>query len=125
MNIFPCMFRCRQFQFFRRACMNRRVSMVTTIVFGFALLGLITANSSVAYGQAISGSLVGTVIDSSSAVVPNASVEAIKIDTGVATTTKTSGTGAYRLENLPVGTYKITVKSSGFKKGVQQVDVVL
>src|SRR2546430_10796871 len=41
------------------------------------------------------------------------------------TTTKTGGTGAYRFENLPVGTYKITVKSSGFKSAVQQVDVVL
>jgi len=85
--------------------------MVTTIVLAVALMGLIAVNSSVAYGQAISGSLVGTVIDSSSAVVSNASVEAIKIDTGVATTTKTGGTGAYRFENLPVGTYKITVKS--------------
>ena len=73
--------------------MNRQVSMVTTIVLAVALMGLIAVNSSVAYGQAISGSLVGTVIDSSSAVVSNASVEAIKIDTGVATTTKTGGSG--------------------------------
>jgi len=73
----------------------------------------------------ISGSLVGTVIDSSSAVVTNASVEATKIDTGVTTTTRTGSTGAYRFENLPVGTYRIVVMSRGFKTAIQQVDVVL
>jgi len=105
--------------------MNRRISMFKALAFGFALLGLIAASSGGAYGQAISGSLVGTVIDSSAAVVTNASVEATKIDTGVTTTTTTGATGAYRFENLPVGTYRIIVRSSGFKTSVQQVDVVL
>src|SRR6266403_5777738 len=103
----------------RRECMNRRASM-----FGAILLGLIGI-SAMAYGHAISGSLVGTVIDSSSAVVTNASVEATKIDTGVTTTTRTGSTGAYRFENLPVGTYRIVVMSRGFKTAIQQVDVVL
>src|SRR6266700_417097 len=105
--------------------MNRRVSIFRIAILGFALLGLITVNSSTTYGQAISGNLVGTITDSSSAVLSNASVEATKIDTGVTATAKTNGTGAYRFENLPVGSYKLTVKSSGFKTAVQQVDVVL
>jgi len=105
--------------------MNRYTAVFTTIVLGAILLVLTDVNSNVAYGQAISGNLVGTVMDSSSAVLSNASVEATKIDTGVATTTKTSSTGAYHFENLPVGAYKISVKSSGFKTAVQHVDVVL
>src|SRR5690242_19687974 len=105
--------------------MNRRLSMFRALALGFALLALMAAGLSPAYGQAISGSLVGTVIDSSSAVVPNASVEATKIDTGVTSTTSTGSTGAYRFENLPVGTYRIVVKSGGFKTAVQQVDIVL
>src|SRR6266481_4133186 len=103
----------------RRECMNRRASM-----FGAILLGLIGI-SAMAYGQAISGSLVGTVIDTSAAVIANASVEARKTDTGVTTMTATGGTGSYRFENLPVGTYRIIVKSGGFKTAIQQVDVVL
>jgi len=99
--------------------------MLKASAFGLALLGLIAVSSSGAFGQAISGNLVGTVIDSSGAVVPNAGVEATKIDTGITTTTTTGNTGAYRFENLPVGTYRIVVKSSGFKTAVQQVDVVL
>jgi Carboxypeptidase regulatory-like domain len=105
--------------------MNRYLSMLKTTAFGCVVLGLLAACSSAAYGQAISGSLVGTVLDSSAAVVANATVEATKIDTGITTTTTTGSTGAYRFENLPVGTYRITVKSSGFKTAIQQVDVVL
>src|SRR5215470_20202097 len=105
--------------------MYRRISMFVTTGLGFALLGLMTLNSTAAYGQAISGNLVGTVMDSSSAVVSNATAEITKIDTGMTSSTKTTATGAYRFENLPVGSYKITVKSSGFKTAVQQVDVVL
>ncbi len=105
--------------------MSRYISMLKAMAFGFALVSLIAVSSTGVYGQAISGSLVGTVIDSSSAVVANASVEAMKIDTGIITTTTTGNTGAYRFENLPVGTYRIIVKSSGFKTAIQLVDVVL
>src|ERR1043166_4776186 len=104
--------------------MNRSVFMFVRTVMGLVLLGLMTLNPAV-YGQAISGNIVGTVIDSSSAVIANASVEMIKVDTGAISSTKTSATGAYRFENLPVGSYKLTVKSDGFKSVVQQVDVAL
>jgi hypothetical protein len=104
--------------------MNRRVSVFGTIL-GFTLLVLMAVSSRGAYAQAISGNLVGTVIDTSAAVVSNATVEATKIDTGITTTTTTGNTGAYRFENLPVGTYRIIVKSGGFKTAIQQVDVVL
>jgi hypothetical protein len=99
--------------------------MLRATSLGITLLAIIAVISIGAYGQAISGNLVGTVIDSSAAVVANASVEAMKIDTGAVTTTSTSNTGAYRFENLPVGTYRIVVKNSGFKTAIQQVDVVL
>jgi hypothetical protein len=105
--------------------MNRRVSMFGPIALGLALFLLVMLASNQAYGQAISGNLVGTVIDSSSAVVPNASVGATKLDTGVTSTTITGNTGGYRFENLPVGTYRITVSSRGFKTAIQQVDVAL
>ena len=99
--------------------------MLKAAALGTTLLGLIAVISIGAYGQAISGNLVGTVIDSSAAVVANASVEAMKVDTGSITATTTSNTGAYRFENLPVGTYRIVVKNSGFKTAIQQADVVL
>src|SRR5579862_644617 len=105
--------------------MYRCISMFKAAAFGLTLLALIAVGSGAAFGQAISGNLVGTVIDSSGAVVPNASVDATKIDTGITTTTTSGNTGAYRFENLPVGTYRIVVNSGGFKTAVQQVDIVL
>jgi len=78
-----------------------------------------------AHGQAVSGNLVGTVADSSSAVVTNGRVDATNIGTGATMTAKTSDTGGYRFDNLPVGTYRLTVKAAGFKTVTQQVDVVL
>ena len=105
--------------------MNRCISMLKATAIGLALLGLIAASSSGAFGQAISGALVGTVVDSSGAAVSGASVNATNLGTGTQVTTATNGTGGYHLENLPVGTYRITVTASGFRPIVQQVDVVL
>src|SRR6185369_14971744 len=98
-----------------RECMNRCISMLKATAIGLALLGLIAASSSGAFGQAISGALVGTVVDSSGAAVAGASVNATNLGTGTQVTTATNGTGGYHLENLPVGTYRITVTASGFR----------
>ena len=105
--------------------MQSVVSKLKIFAFGLALLSLMALGTGLAFGQAISGSIVGTVVDSSAAVVTNASVEALNVGTGATVTTRTGGTGGYRLENLPVGTYRVTVKASGFKAVTQQVDVVL
>jgi len=105
--------------------MYRAVTTLKIFVFALALLSSLALAAGSAYAQAISGNLVGTVMDSSSAVVTNASVEATNAGTRVTATTSTSGSGAYRFENLPVGPYKITVQASGFKTVVQQVDIVL
>ena len=105
--------------------MQTIVSSFKTFAFALVVITLTALCTGHAYGQAISGNLVGTVIDSSSAVVTNANVEAMKVETGVITTTTTGSTGAYRFDNLPAGTYRITVRSTGFKTAVQQVDVVL
>jgi hypothetical protein len=67
-----------------------------------------------AYGQAISGNIVGTVEDTSGAAVPNATVTATHSDTGVKTSVTANSSGEYRLGNLPVGTYNVTATSSGF-----------
>src|SRR5271169_207448 len=67
-----------------------------------------------AYGQAISGNLVGTVVDASAAAVPNATVTATHTATGVKTSMTANAMGEYRLSNLPVGTYTVSASSSGF-----------
>ena len=64
--------------------------------------------------QVISGDLVGTVFDKSGAVVPNASVEAVNLGTGVKYTAQAGETGEYRFNNLPVGTYRVSASAPNF-----------
>jgi outer membrane receptor protein involved in Fe transport len=64
--------------------------------------------------QSVSGDLVGTIYDSTGATIPNATVSATNIATGIETNTKSSATGQYRLSNLLPGTYDLTVTASGF-----------
>ena len=49
----------------------------------------------------------------------------VNLGTGVASTTKTNGTGDYRFDHLPVGNYRLTAKMTGFRPISKQVDVVL
>jgi len=76
--------------------------------------------------QSVSGELVGTVYDSTGAAIPNATVAAKNVATGIETTTQSSATGQYRLPNLLVGVYDLTVAASGFNAAqVRNLEVKL
>jgi Carboxypeptidase regulatory-like domain/TonB dependent receptor len=67
------------------------------------------------YAQAnATGTIEGTVTDKSGAVVPNADVKLSSKDTGLARDAKSNGSGLYRFELLPAGSYNIRVASPGF-----------
>jgi len=70
-----------------------------------------------------SASVLGTVTDSSGAVVPNASVTLHSVDTGVDFTGLTNGSGIYRFSSVAPGSYKVVVKSSGFSESSVGVTV--
>jgi hypothetical protein len=77
------------------------------------------------FGQAISGDLVGTVRDSSGAIVADASVDATNLETAFKATTKSNSNGEYRFTNLPVGHYAVQAASTGLKGGFADIDVQL
>src|ERR1022692_2303793 len=85
-----------------------------------ALLVLIVGGSLIAYSQQITGSIAGTVKDSSGAMVTTATINA----TGLARATTASADGSYLIQYLPAGPYTIEVNAGGFKKFVQQNIVV-
>src|SRR5947207_4254835 len=66
------------------------------------------------FGQAIDGSLVGIVTDSTGATVPNVSVGLENMATGVKSSTKTNATGEYRFNNILIGRYRLTASAPGF-----------
>ena len=92
--------------------------MTTTIkAVPFYLLAVIVALFGLApaiHGQAISGDLVGTVLDASSAALPNVTVSATNTATNVKFTGITNASGEYRIGNLPPGTYDVSASAKGF-----------
>jgi hypothetical protein len=70
--------------------------------------------SALAIAQVTDGNITGTVLDASGAVVPTASVEAENVGTGLKRAARTDSLGTYRINNVPVGTYRITAKAEGF-----------
>ena len=88
------------------------------------LLALLCA--SVAFSQAVNGSLLGTIIDTSGAVVPNAKVTMTERDTGVSRSATTNESGNYTFADVPPGTYTVAVEQTGFKRAVRSnVDVLV
>jgi hypothetical protein len=83
-----------------------------------ALGTVLTTFSSMANAQAISGVLVGTVRDTSGAVVAGAQVTAANVDTNIVQSTVTTGEGDYTIPNLVPGTYKMTAQYKGFSTAV-------
>jgi hypothetical protein len=66
------------------------------------------------------GAISGTVTDSTGAVIPNATVTALRVDTNVATVRLTTSAGDYNITPLTPGLYTITVTAKGFEKYVQE-----
>ena len=94
---------------------NRSIPTIKVLALVFALLGVMTLTTGLASGQAISGNIAGTVVDSSAAAVGNADVNVTNINADYGPKScKTNGTGEYRFDNLLAGFYKITVKASSF-----------
>src|SRR6202453_353882 len=65
------------------------------------------------WSQAV-GTIVGTVTDSSGAVIPKARFRAIRDATQVAQSTVTGGGGTFAIPHLDVGTYTVKVDAAGF-----------
>ncbi len=82
------------------------------LVFGFAVLFFAARATGQTTG---SGSIQGTVTDSSGALIPNASVTLTEAATQVTLNTKTSSGGVYAFPNINVGTYSVTVAALGFE----------
>ena len=77
---------------------------------------LLTLSAAPAFGQAVTGSIVGNVTDSGGAAVAGAKVTIIETSTGIAHTATTSDDGVYVIPYLPPGAFKVEIEKQGFKK---------
>src|SRR5579864_8401250 len=86
----------------------------------FVIMGLLLGFGSAAIAQVITGTISGTVKDSSGAVVPGATVTVTNTDKNIVVrTVKADPLGAYTVPLLPVGHYTITAEANGFTKTSQ------
>src|SRR5262245_52954163 len=86
---------------------------------------LCSGTTATLFGQAQDGNLVGSILDTSGAAIPNAMVEATNTATGIKVTTTSDATGFYRFNNLLVGTYKISAMAPGLSEAAREVTVEL
>ena len=81
----------------------------------FLVLVLLPCLAGLALAQSDTARIVGTITDPSGAVVSNATVTVTDTATGRVETAKTSASGQYTINALPIGKYHIEVKQEGFK----------
>ena len=81
------------------------ISLLVTVLLGGGL---------VAWSQATSGNIAGTVVDKSGAAISGASVTVTNVATNVSATVQATKTGDFYVPNLLPGAYDVTGRASGF-----------
>ncbi len=94
-----------------------------SIRYAFVLFAacLMCLNSLSAFGQ-VTASLSGRITDPTGATVPDATVTAINMETGVSRIVRSNPSGWYQLLELPIGRYEVHAEKAGFademRKGI-------
>ena len=89
-------------------------------VAALAVAAALLAMPSGAAAQAVTGTLLGNITDSSGAAVPGATVTATEVQTNVSRSTVSNENGYYIFSSLQNGTFEVSAELQGFKKVVRQ-----
>src|SRR5262249_19042160 len=77
-------------------------------------------------GAQTTGTLTGTIENTSGLPIPNAAVTVTPVTGGASQRVLTGPDGAFTLVNLPSGTYRVEVEVAGYKRSsVQNLDLVV
>jgi len=90
-----------------------------------SLVAFLSVTSSIAFGQGVTGRILGTVQDPSEASIPGANVTVTNQDTGYRAEVPTGSAGDFIVPGLPPGKYKVTVTAKGFKAAESDNVVVI
>jgi hypothetical protein len=86
-----------------------------------SILLLISAPAS--FAQAIFGSIIGTVADSTGALIPGATITITDISKGTSVTATSNASGEFTIEHLIPDSYNVKVTMNGFKSTRRMVSV--
>jgi hypothetical protein len=104
--------------------MALRRRLKSNLLAGICLAAILLALPAVCFAQSDTARIEGTVADSSGAIVSDARVVAINIDTGIQTEVNTNSEGFYVLASLRIGKYRLEIEANGFRK-VTKPDIIL
>jgi hypothetical protein len=90
---------------------HRRFGSVASSLFVLFCFSLF---ASALFGQA-TGSIGGTVTDSSGALVPDAGVSCKNMETGITRVVQTNSAGIFQFPDLPIGPYALSFTKQGFQ----------
>jgi outer membrane receptor protein involved in Fe transport len=94
----------------------KKANLSRTAIKVLLLVMILPLSSSSLIAQSFYGSIVGTVTDSSGAVVPDATVKVINVGTNEAQTAPSDPGGKFSFVNLVPAVYQVDVEKSGFKR---------
>ncbi len=80
---------------------------------------LAACTGTTAFAQSTTGSIYGTVTDSTSAVIPNATITVTNLETNQIYRATSNGSGNYVFPSLSPGTYKISAQMTSFRGETQ------
>ncbi len=83
-----------------------------------ALVLALLCGANAAWGQEITASITGTVMDPSGAALAGATVTAKEVDRGTVSTAQSNEAGIYIFPRLPIGNYELKAEMKGFKTAV-------
>ncbi|MBI4483405.1 MAG: TonB-dependent receptor [Acidobacteria bacterium] len=83
----------------------------------FSLLFVLSSNL---FAQLTTGTISGTVTDTTGGVIPGAQITVKNTDTGVARSLVTDAGGRYEAPSLPLGNYEVTAELSGFQTTIRR-----
>lgn len=93
-------------------------SSVTTALRLTVLFLLLVSSARLSFGQANTGTILGSVIDPSGAAVPGCKITVKDLQTGVVKESKTDATGSYVVSYLIPGRYEVAAETPNFRRSV-------
>jgi carboxypeptidase family protein len=96
--------------------MSQSTRVLLALTFAVGLI----ATPAPALAQAVTGTLLGNVTDSSAAAVPGVTVTATEVATGISRTTISNEAGSYIFPSLTNGLYTVSAELQGFKRVVHE-----
>jgi hypothetical protein len=95
---------------------SKEVQEMRALRYSIVLIILLVCGSRLFAQGGATGSISGTVTDSSGAILPNVKVTVTNTATNQAYHTVTTSTGDYSAQSLNPGTYIVTAEAAGFEK---------